>query len=71
MVTVGAVDQGDIRPEWSNWGGGGVDVFAPGTEVLSAWIGGDGRGKAVAGGTSMGEYFICLSCVMMFGCLCE
>ena len=37
--TVGATDDTDARAYYSNYGSV-VDVFAPGTDVLSTWIGG-------------------------------
>jgi subtilisin family serine protease len=36
---VGATDVADVRAYFSNYGAG-VDVFAPGVDVLSSWIGG-------------------------------
>ncbi len=39
VCTVGATDVADARAYFSNYGAG-VDVFAPGVDVLSSWIGG-------------------------------
>lgn len=39
VCTVGATDIADARAYFSNYGVG-VDVFAPGVDVLSSWIGG-------------------------------
>jgi subtilisin family serine protease len=39
VCTVGATDVADVRAYFSNYGTG-VDVFAPGVDVLSSWIGG-------------------------------
>jgi subtilisin family serine protease len=39
VCTVGATDVEDARAYFSNYGTG-VDVFAPGVDVLSSWIGG-------------------------------
>lgn len=50
-VTVGAVDETDSRPTWSNWGPG-LDFFAPGQDVVSAWIT-DDTAYASLSGTSM------------------
>jgi subtilisin family serine protease len=38
VCTVGATDVDDVRAWFSNYGAG-VDIFAPGVEVLSSWIG--------------------------------
>ncbi|KAG6822492.1 Basic amino-acid permease, partial [Arthromyces matolae] len=37
-ITVGATDITDFRAWYSNYGSV-VDVFAPGTDITSAWIG--------------------------------
>jgi subtilisin family serine protease len=50
-ITVGAVDESDTRPDWSNWGVG-LDFFAPGVDIVSAWIQ-DDHAYASEGGTSM------------------
>jgi oryzin len=50
-ITVGAIDDGDVRPYWSNWGAG-LDFFAPGAEIESAWIE-DDHAYASESGTSM------------------
>ncbi|KAK0737754.1 subtilisin-like proteinase Mp1 [Schizothecium vesticola] len=50
-ITVGAVDGGNGRPGWSNFGGA-VDLFAPGVGVVSAWATGDGDVMEMEG-TSM------------------
>lgn len=50
-VTVGAIDKDNSRPLFSNYGAL-VDVFAPGVEILSAWIGGDDATNSIDG-TSM------------------
>lgn len=49
VCTVGATDKNDNRSTFSNYGKA-VDVFAPGTDVLSTWIG--GSTKSISG-TSM------------------
>ncbi|MFI6824070.1 S8 family peptidase [Micromonospora sp. NPDC050187] len=36
-ITVGATDSNDIRAPYSNWGSC-VDIYAPGTNITSAWI---------------------------------
>lgn len=50
-LTVGATDSSDIRASFSNYGGV-VDLFAPGVDVLSAWIGSDTATNVISG-TSM------------------
>lgn len=50
-ITVGAVDKTNTKPGFSNFGPV-VDVFAPGVDVLSAWIGGDDATNIISG-TSM------------------
>ncbi|KAH8905262.1 subtilisin-like protein [Coniochaeta sp. PMI_546] len=50
-ITVGAIDESDARPYWSNWGVG-LDFFAPGADVESAWIQSD-EAYATESGTSM------------------
>ncbi|MFI8994283.1 S8 family peptidase [Streptomyces sp. NPDC053542] len=50
-ITVGATDSDDSRAEFSNWGPG-VDLFAPGAGITSAWNSGDTAEKALSG-TSM------------------
>ena len=50
IVTVGATDRNDQRPEWSNYGRYNVDVTAPGHQIYSTWPG--GTYKSISG-TSM------------------
>jgi subtilisin family serine protease len=49
--TVGATDVTDTRAWFSNYGTA-VDVFAPGVDVLSSWIGGVNETETISG-TSM------------------
>ncbi|KAI0378069.1 subtilisin-like protein [Hypomontagnella monticulosa] len=39
-ITVAATDESDTRPSWSNWGKC-VDIFAPGKNIVSAWMDSD------------------------------
>jgi aqualysin 1 len=39
IVTTAATNQADIEPSWSNFGRC-VDLWAPGTKILSTWLGG-------------------------------
>lgn len=50
-LTVGAIDINDTRAYFSNIGGD-VDLFAPGVDVLSAWIGSSTATNTISG-TSM------------------
>lgn len=50
-ITVGATDQSDTKPSWSNWGDC-LDIFAPGTSILSASYESD-TGTSLKSGTSM------------------
>lgn len=50
-ITVGATDKYDTRASFSNWGTS-LDVFAPGVDVLSSWIGSSSASKTISG-TSM------------------
>ena len=49
--TVGATDINDNRSSFSNFGSV-VDIFAPGTDVLSTWIGSNTATRTISG-TSM------------------
>ena len=51
-ITVGATSQNDSRAEFSNYGPG-LDLFAPGVNIPSAWIGSNNLMIATATGTSM------------------
>ncbi|KAL2193301.1 protease [Corynascus similis CBS 632.67] len=51
VCTVGATDDADVRAYFSNYGEL-VDVFAPGVDVLSSWIGGVDATNTISG-TSM------------------
>lgn len=50
-ITVGAIDSNDARASFSNFGSI-LDVFAPGVNVLSSWIGGTNATNTISG-TSM------------------
>ncbi|WP_052865066.1 S8 family peptidase [Streptomyces niger] len=50
-ITVGATGSDDARANFSNWGPG-VDVYAPGVGITSAWHSGDTASKTLSG-TSM------------------
>lgn len=52
VITVGAIDSKDTRASFSNYGSS-VDIFAPGVNVLSAYIGST-TATEVLSGTSMG-----------------
>lgn len=50
-ITVGAIDNNNNRASWSNYGNV-VDIFAPGVNIQSAWIGSNGSTNILSG-TSM------------------
>ncbi|KAK3934197.1 peptidase S8/S53 domain-containing protein [Diplogelasinospora grovesii] len=50
-IAVGATDQNDNKPWWSNWGPD-LDVFAPGDGILSSWFATD-EATLTLSGTSM------------------
>lgn len=50
-ITVGAIDVDNARAEFSNFGSI-VDIFAPGVDILSTWIGGASETNTISG-TSM------------------
>lgn len=56
-VTVGASTLGDERAYFSNHGKC-VDVFAPGLNILSTWIGGNSTTNTISG-TSMASPHVC------------
>ncbi|KAK0708931.1 peptidase S8/S53 domain-containing protein [Apiosordaria backusii] len=51
VCTVGATASNDARSTFSNYGAA-VDIFAPGTSILSTWIGGTSATRSISG-TSM------------------
>lgn len=50
-ITVGAIDSTDAKPSFSNYGSI-LDIFAPGVNVLSSWIGSNSATNTISG-TSM------------------
>ncbi|KAI5788991.1 alkaline serine protease Alp1 [Geopyxis carbonaria] len=50
-ITVGATESSDVRAVYSNYGAL-VDIFAPGTNITSAWRGSDNAKRTISG-TSM------------------
>lgn len=55
-VTVAATDRSNVRPAFSNFGSA-VDIFSPGVDVLSTWIGSDTVTQRL-GGNSMACPFV-------------
>ena len=52
-ITVGATDINDNRASFSNYGTA-LDIFAPGVNILSSWIGSTSATRSISG-TSMGK----------------
>lgn len=50
-ITIGAIAINNTKPSWSNYGSI-VDIFAPGVDTLSSWIGSDTATNVISG-TSM------------------
>lgn len=56
-ITVGATTFSDYRAFFSNWGNC-VDIFAPGTNIMSTWIGSNNNETKSLSGTSMSTPFV-------------
>ncbi|KDQ16733.1 hypothetical protein BOTBODRAFT_172839 [Botryobasidium botryosum FD-172 SS1] len=54
--TIGAVDSNNTKASFSNYGPG-IDVWAPGVDILSAWIGSPSASKSISG-TSMATPYV-------------
>mmetsp|Transcript_10195 Transcript_10195/g.17974 ORF Transcript_10195/g.17974 Transcript_10195/m.17974 type:complete len:597 (-) Transcript_10195:42-1832(-) len=52
VFSIGSTDQNDVMSSFSNFGGGCVDLFAPGTRIVSTFNTGD-NAVATLSGTSM------------------
>lgn len=59
VCTVGATDVNDTRAWFSNYGAG-VDVFAPGVDVLSSWIGGPTQTVSFSSSSFLSVFFLLL-----------
>jgi hypothetical protein len=57
VITVASTNEDDARSSFSNWGRC-VDIFAPGGQITSAWIGGDSAINTISG-TSMSSPHVC------------
>jgi len=57
VVSTGATSNIDARAFFSNWGTC-VDIFAPGLDILGAWIGGTTQSRVISG-TSMASPHAC------------
>lgn len=62
-ITVGATDENDARAWFSDYGSC-VDIFAPGQDITSAWIGGASE-KATISGTSMATPHVTAAAAMV------
>lgn len=77
VCTVGATDKTDAIASYSNYGSI-VDIFAPGSEILSTWIGGTTATNTISG-TSMASphvaglaaYLLALEPARAPGALCD
>jgi len=77
VCTVGATDKNDAKASYSNYGSA-VDIQAPGTSILSTWIGGTSATNTISG-TSMasphiaglGAYFLALNGQQSPAALCN
>jgi len=71
VITVGATDQTaltpptDIRSYFSSFGPC-VDVFAPGSDITGAWIGGPDASRTISG-TSMASPHVCGVAALLYG----
>ena len=62
-IVVGATDKSDARAWFSNYGSC-LDIFAPGQDITSAWIGGSAE-KATISGTSMATPHVTAAAAMV------
>jgi len=62
-ISCAALDADDVRASFSNWGTC-CDVFAPGANVLGAWIGSPTASRTISG-TSMASPHVCgIACLL-------
>jgi subtilisin family serine protease len=64
-LTVGSSTSGDARSSFSNFGSC-VDIFAPGSSITSAWIGGNSATRTISG-TSMASPHVAGAAALVLG----
>jgi len=65
VITVGSTTITDARSGFSNYGSC-LDIFAPGSDITSAWIGGETVIKTISG-TSMASPHVCGGVALLLG----
>ncbi|GAM91051.1 hypothetical protein ANO11243_090980 [Dothideomycetidae sp. 11243] len=56
-ITVSATDDYRVKAKWANWGKEHVHLFAPGSRIMSTWIGSD-KATAEKSGTSLAAGYV-------------
>ena len=58
VISVSAIDEGNIKASFANYGSAWVDIAAPGEGITSTIVGPEGSGYASWSGTSMSASFV-------------
>ncbi|WP_340560303.1 S8 family peptidase [Streptomyces sp. GSL17-111] len=64
-ITVGSTTRTDARSSFSNWGPA-LDIFAPGSDITSAWIGSNSATRTISG-TSMASPHVAGAAALVLG----